>query len=159
MRILVIGNMFETASFLVSDFCEKDSEVVANDMTSCVSGAAIVVSAIAAFLNLEPFLCSKAKEDDNINEMLKKLSMAGVNTTLVDTSGKEKNILLTIYNPELERKCYSYTPNQVLAQDLLEINFSEFDADFLCCIPFEQVALTFEKKKSITKTKSIILVG
>ena len=49
MRILVIGNMFETASFLVSDFCEKDSEVVANDMTSCVSGAAIVVSAIAAF--------------------------------------------------------------------------------------------------------------
>lgn len=159
MRILVIGNMFETASFLVDNFCERDSEVVANDMTSCVSGAAIVVSAIAAFLNLEPFLFSKVKEDDDINEILKKLSLAGVNTTLVDTGGKEKNILLTIYNLELERKCYSYTPNQVMAQDLLRINFSEFDATFFCCIPFEQVALAFEKNKSITNTKSIILAS
>ncbi|MCM1159231.1 MAG: PfkB family carbohydrate kinase [Bacteroidales bacterium] len=159
MRILIIGNIFETASFLVDNFCEKDSEVVANDMTFCVSGAAIVVSAIAAFLNLEPFLCSKTKEDDDINEILKKLSTVGVNTTLVDTGGKEKNILLTFYNSELERKCYSYTPNQVMAHDLLGINFSEFDATFFCCIPFEQVALTFEKNKSITNTKSIILAS
>lgn len=159
MKILVIGNMFETASLLVNNFCEKDSEIVANDMTSCISGAAIVVSTIAAFLNLEPFLCSKVKEDDGINEILKKLSTVGVNTALVDTGGKEKNILLTIYNSELERKCYSYTPNQVMAQDLLGINFSEFDATFFCCIPFEQVALTFEKNNSIANTKSIILAS
>ena len=43
--------------------------------------------------------------------MLMKLSKVGVNTRLIDINDKEANILLTIYNAELERKCYSYTPN------------------------------------------------
>lgn len=159
MRILAIGNIFESKSFLVDEFCEKDSEVVANDVTSRISGAAIVVSAIAAFLNLEPFLYSKVKEEHSINDMLMKLSKVGVNTRLIDINDKEANILLTIYNAELERKCYSYTPNEVLAEDLLKIDFSEFDATFFCCIPFKQIKSIFEKNTSIKKNKSIILAS
>lgn len=159
MRILAIGNVFESKSFLVDDFCEKDSEVVANNVTSRISGAAIVVSAIAAFLHLESFLFSKVKEDHGINDILMKLSKIGVNTKLVDIYGEKTNLLLTIYNTEMERKCYSYTPNQVLATDLLKIDFSKFDATFFCCIPFEQVSLVFEQNKSIEKTKSIILAS
>ena len=62
MRILVIGNMFESKSFLVDNFCEKDCEVAAENVTSRISGAAIVVSTIAVFFNLEPYLFSTAKE-------------------------------------------------------------------------------------------------
>lgn len=159
MRILAIGNIFESKSFLVDDFCEKDSEVVANDVTSRISGAAIVVSAVAAFLDLESYLYSKVKGERCINDMLTKLSKVGVDTRLIDTHEEEANLLLTIYNAELERKCYSYTPNQVLAEDLLKIDFSEFDATFFCCIPFEQVAPVFEQNQSIGKTKSIILAS
>lgn len=160
MRILAIGNIFESKSFLVDEFCEKDSEVVANDVTSRISGAAIVVSAIAAFLNLEPFLYSKVKEEHSINDMLMKLSKVGVNTRLIDINDKEANILLTIYNAELERKCYSYTPNEVLAEDLLKIDFSEFDATFFCCIPFKQIKSIFEKIHQLKKTKVLFwLVG
>ena len=91
--------------------------------------------------------------------MLMKLSKVGVNTRLIDINDKEANILLTIYNAELERKCYSYTPNEVLAEDLLKIDFSEFDATFFCCIPFKQIKSIFEKNTSIKKTKSIILAS
>ena len=61
MRILAIGNIFESKSFLVDEFCEKDSEVVANDVTSRISGAAIVVSAIAAFFKFRAIFVFKSK--------------------------------------------------------------------------------------------------
>lgn len=158
MRILVIGNIFESKSFLVNDFCAKDSEVIANDVTSRISGAAIVVSAIAASLDMKPFLYSKVKEDSS-KEILTKLSKAGVDTSMIVTNNEKSNILLTIYNSELERQCYSYTPNSILAEDLLKIDFSEFNATFFCCIPFEQVASVFESNASIKNTKSVILAS
>lgn len=159
MRILAIGNIFESKSFLVDDFCEKDSEVIANNVISRISGAAIVVSAIAAFLNLETFLYSKVNKEHCINDMLIKLTKVGVDTRLIDIHEKKANLLLTIYNADLERKCYSYTPNQVLAEDLLKMDFSEFDATFFCCIPFEQLAPVFKKNQSLRKTKSVILAS
>lgn len=159
MRVLVIGNIFESKSFLVDNFCSKDSEVVANNFISRISGAAIVVSTMAAFLNMEVFLLSKVKKESGVIDILKKLSKIGVNTTLVDTSARESNILLTIYNAESERKCYSYTPNQVTTSDLMTINFSEYDATFFCCIPFIQVESLFEKNITIRNTTSIILAS
>ena len=47
-----------------------------------------------------------------------------------------------------------------LAEDLLKIDFSEFDATFFCCIPFKQIKSIFEKNTSIKKTKVLFwLVG
>lgn len=159
MRILVIGNMFESKSFLVDNFCEKDCEVAAENVTSRISGAAIVVSTIAVFFNLEPYLFSTAKEAPNFNELLKKLKKIGVNIDFIKLYQTESNQLLTIYNTKLERKCYSYTPNQIVAKNFSKFDFSKFDATFFCCIPFEQLNLIFEKNASISQTKSIILAS
>lgn len=159
MKVLVIGNIFESKSFLVDNFCDKDSEVIANGVSTRISGAAIVVSTIAAFLKMNPTLYSKAKMSDNTINMLNMLNNIDVDINAVDTSGVEDNTLLTIYNKQLERKCYSYTPNQLVEEDLIKIDYSKYDATFFCCIPFEQIQGVFERNTTICKTISIILAS
>lgn len=158
-KILVIGNVFESRSILVNSFCEIDNEVMAKKISSRVSGAAIVVSVIAAFLKMKPTLMTKNKTDDSFNDYILKFKKLGINTDRIDFSAKESNTLITIYDSHQDRKCYSYLPASIQTDDLMNIDYSIYDAVFFCCLPYITIAPIFEQNLTIYKTKSIIMAN
>lgn len=158
-NVLVIGNVFESKSLIVSNFCECDNEVVAEKLSSRISGAAIVVSAIAAFLHMNATLVTKAKTSSDFSSLASKLSSLGINTTQIDFSSEESNTLITIYDSNQDRKCYSYLPAQIKKEDLVDIDYSLYDAVFFCCLPYMVVAHIFELSTTIYETQSIILAS
>lgn len=158
-NVLVIGNVFESKSLIVSNFCECDNEVIAEKLSSRISGAAIVVSAIAAFLHMNATLVTKAKTSSDFNSLTSKLSMFGINTTQIDFSATESNTLITIYDSHQDRKCYSYLPAQIKMDDLVNIDYSLYDAVFFCCLPYIVVAPIFKLSTTIHQTQSIILAS
>lgn len=158
-NVLVIGNVFESKSLIVSTFCECDNEVVAEKFFSRIGGAAIVVSAIAAFLHMNAYLVTKAKMSSDFSSLTSKLSAFGINTTQIDFSAAESNTLITIYDSHQDRKCYSYLPAQINKEDLVDIDYSLYDAVFFCCLPYMVVAPIFELSTTIHETQSIILAS
>ena len=158
-NVLVIGNVFESKSLLVSKFCECDNEVVAEKLSSRISGAAIVVSAIAAFLHMNATLVTKAKTSNEFSSLISKLSAFGIDTTKINFSATESNTLITIYDSHQDRKCYSYLPAQIEKDDLVNIDYSLYDAVFFCCLPYMVVSPVFELNTTIYETQSIILAS
>ena len=159
INVLVIGNIFESKSLIVRDFCECDNEVVAEKIFSRLSGAAIVVSAIAAFLYTNATIITKAKKSQEFCELISKLSELGVDTTQIDYSSKESNTLITIYNLSQDRKCYSFLPAQIKEDDLINIDYSIYDAVFFCCLPYNIVNNIFIGNMTISHTQSVILAS
>ena len=158
-NVLVIGNVFESKSLIVRNFCERDNEVVAEKLSSRISGAAIVVSAMAAFLHMNVTLFTRAKTSSQLNVLISKLSALDINTTQADFSAADSNILITIYDNNQDRICYSYLPTQININDLIDIDYSIYDAVFFCCLPYAIVAPIFKSNSTVKKTLSIILAS
>lgn len=156
--ILVVGNVFESKSLIVDHFCERDSEVAAKKLSSRVSGSAIVVSTIATYLGMDATLIAKAKSD-RLDDFISKLETFGINTTRVDFSAEESNTLITVYDSHQDRKCYSYLPAQIQTEDIINIDYSLYDAVFFCCLPYTVVSPVFESNQTISETRSIILAS
>ena len=158
-NILVIGNIFESRSLLVNAFCGRDDEVIANRISSRISGSAIVVSAISAFLRMNATLVAKVKSNYEFEGFISKLRTLGINTTQIDLSAVENNILITIYDSKQDRICYSYLPAQIQTSDILDIDYSLYDAVFFCCLPYTVVEPVFSLNPTIGKTQSVILAS
>lgn len=159
MRILAIGNIFESNSLNVDEFCEKDSEVIVNNISSRISGAVIVISAMAAFLHNDISLYSKFNYANNkFRELVDLLAKFGVNTSMIKNCDSTNN-LITIYDVEGSRKCYSSMNNSIVTNDLLALDYSAYDAVFFCCLSYSIVAPVFEKNQSLKDTKSIVLAS
>lgn len=158
MKFLAIGNIFESQSLVVDNFCDIDSETIAKSISHRISGAAIVVSAMAAYLHIESTLLTKAKKDSKISKFIDLLSSTGTEVIFLNTAD-ESNILLTIYNAKMERTCYSYTPNSVTSKDLVNFDFSPYDAVFFCCLPYDEISDLFKKNSTIKQTNSIVIAS
>lgn len=159
MRILAIGNIFESNSLNVDKFCEKDSEVIVKNISSRISGAVIVISAMAAFLHNDISMYSKFNHANNqFRELADLLVKFGVNTLMLKNCDST-NKLITIYDAEGSRKCYSSMNNSIVTNDLLALDYSAYDVVFFCCLPYSVVAPVFEKNQSLKDTTSIILAS
>lgn len=159
MKFLAIGNIFESQSLVVDNFCDVDSEAIAKGISRRVSGAAIVVSAMAAYLHIESTLLTKAKKDSIISKFIDLLSNVGTEVKFLPTVDECNNTLITIYNAEMERICYSYTPNSVISEDLINYDFSLYDAVFFCCLPYSEVSAVFKNNSTIKQTTSIVIAS
>ena len=159
MKVLAIGNIFESDSLNVDKFCKKDSEVIVNNISSRISGAVIVVSAMAAFLQNDVSLYSKFDYTNNqFRELVDLLAMIGIKTSMIK-NGDLTNKLITIYDAEGSRKCYSSMRNSIITDDLLALDYSVYDVVFFCCLPYSTLAPVFEKNQSLKGTTSIILAS
>ncbi len=157
--VLVIGNIFESKSLLLNNFCECDSEVFAKKLSSRISGAAIVVSAIAAFLHMKVTIIAKASNNIELARFVLKLNDFGIDTTQIDFSATESNALFSVYDSNENRKCYSYLPSQIQLESLINIDYSIYDAVFFCCLPCTVVSYVFDYNSTINKTLSVILAS
>lgn len=157
MKFLVIGNIFKSISLQVDDFCLKDTEEHINHITKRDSGAAIVVSTIAALLGCTPFLFSKIGTTQEFEIMFDKLYRLGVDLSLLVKTNSDDNFLFTIYDKSYDRKGYSYIPNGIQEEDLLNINYSYYDAVFFCFLHANIISEVFGKNSSILNTVSILL--
>lgn len=151
MKFLVIGNIFKSLSIQVDDFCTKDSEVNISKISQRDSGAAIVVSTIAAILGVTPFILSKMSNTNEFDSLFNKLEQLGVNSSLSIANDLDNNFLLTIYDQYLDRNGYSYISNGVTADDLINIDYLEFDAVFFCFLHADMVNRVFRENSSIKK--------
>ena len=157
MKILAVGNVFESYSLLVDNFCPIDSEIVAKNLNSRISGAAIVVTAMAAFLGESAFCITKGAMTTTLSNYLDLLKWRNIQTTVLPASNS--NTLITVYNQNYSRKCYSFIPNSIDSTDLESIDFSGYDLVFFCCLPLISFKELFENNRTIQSTCSVVLTS
>lgn len=158
MRILAIGNTFNSFSIKVDNFCHKDSEVSINAFYSHYNGAASVVAAIAALLGYTPTLITKIPERNQLSEFVVALGSIGVDISqFVLTQECAENTLVTIYDKHHDRNCYAYTPNELAFHDISSIDYSNYDVVFFCCLSAIIVSEVFSKCRLLDKTLSVCL--
>lgn len=155
MRILSIGNSFESHTLMVDCFCRTDSEVVAKSVNNRISGAAIVVAAVAAFLGETVCVTIKNKTTNTLREFLELLEHRGIE--ILKLAASDNNIMVTIYDNSLSRQCYTYTPDGLDYSDLMSIDYSEYDIVFLCCLPCHTVRNLLICNASIQSTCTVVL--
>lgn len=155
MEILAIGNVFDSISLMVDSFCQIDGEMVANNCNKRVSGSAIVVSAMASYLEESANVIFKAKKSSTIKKYIDLLESRSANVTLVPV--KECNTLITVYDKNLCRQCYSYLPNSIDYNDLKEIDFAKYEIVFFCSLPYQSISDLFTNNMSINSTCTVLL--
>lgn len=160
MKILVLGNVFFSTSVNVSDFCSTDSEVYADTIQNKISGGGIIISAVSSFLNMDVTFCTKTFSNQQLECLLRKLNRLGVKVEkLSGTSINDMNCMISIYNQDLERQCYTFLPNEIKGEDLLEIQYSEYDVIFFCCIPYEHIKFLMAQGAYPISQKTIIIAS
>lgn len=155
MKILSIGNIFESYSLIVDHFCPVDGEIVAKNLNHRISGAAIAVTAMAAFLEESAYIISKGLMTATLEKYVGLMEKRGISITVLNASAN--NTLITVYDQVLSRKCYSFTPNSINGSDLEHINFGEYDLVFFCCLPYLTIKDIFNSNKSLQSTCSVVL--
>lgn len=160
MKILAIGNIFLSTSIIAENFCTKDSEIYADTLQNKISGAAIIISAVSAFLNIDATLCTKSVKNQRVDILFKKLESLGVCFEFVQADEtSDANTMISIYNQYNERHCYTFLPNEVSAEDLQLIDYSKYDVVFFCCIPYKEIKCLLDKGKFPIAQKTIIIAS
>lgn len=157
MKILIIGNIFRSLSLQIKNFCDMDSEENIINMSKQDSGAAIVVSTFAALLDCNPILLSKIGNCTEFESLFEKLKKIKVDLSQLIITNSKNNFLLTIYNKYYDRKGYSYIPNGIETEDLISLDYSDYDAVFFCFLHADIISQVFKYNTSILNTVSVLI--
>lgn len=157
MKILAIGCVFESHSFIVSDFCHIDSESKVINYSSCVDGAAVVVSSVGTWLNDSCVMLTKGSLTSSFISLFDLLNSVNIKVDLLPEINNGNNKLFSFFNSESERMCYSYIPCEIKASELISYDFSHYDAVFFCCLPYNELSAVFSSNYSLKDTCTIIV--
>ena len=143
MRVLVVGNLFQAFTIVVNNFPKIDGESAALEFRKKEAGAALVVSTICRLFNIEPKIVSQNISEGSFDELL-------------NVKDATPNKLLTIYNSDMDRFAYAYIPEPLSIKEL-DIDFSNYDVVFLCCIDSDTLSLLYKNNDTLSKTVSVLL--
>lgn len=155
MEILSIGNVFESLSIMADSFCEKDGEIVANKLNRRISGSAIVVASMAAYLEESANVILKGGKSSSLEKYVDLLESRNIRVTMLPEN--EINTLVTVYDKDYSRQCYSYIPNSISGNDLKEVDFTKYDLVFFCSLPYSSISDLYICNKTIYSTCVVVL--
>ncbi len=153
MKILAVGTTFRSLSLLVDDFSKLDGESIANHISYKDSGAVLVVGTITKTLKEDFYLLAPSS---NMVDLAINNGFKYINENKEGKSGKEDNFLITIYNQKLQRHCYSYFNESQELSDY-DINYSNFDVVFFCCVQAPLLSQIYDLSTSLNKTVKVLL--